>query len=217
MSVLTPKPHYFDLTLKGYAVQESSRRRGYFYSSHRDRWDVFDKEGGKVSLSLNYRRTRDECCVEDYRTLFGFEYHTESGLLKCGLEQVILTAEHNCSGMQARVVDAPPWKKYELDFLSDIADAILQNPVLIAESLPVKKEKRHYREFNLWGFPKEFVESFMRAIPYQSAYSIPYLKISVEMEKLGLKPSLGKQMVWGILPEAAGKGFSRSSHRSSGQ
>ncbi len=203
-----PKPHYFNLTLKGYAVQEDSCRRGYFYSSHGDRWEVFDQEGGRASISLNYRRTRDDYHVEDYRTLFGFEYQMRSGLLKCGLEQVILTAEHNCQGVQTRVIDAPSRKRYELDFLSNVVDAILQNPVLIAECPPVKIERRHYKEFNLSGFPKEFIESFLRAIPYKKSYSIPYLKISIEMEKLGLRPGLGKLMIYGIPPEAAGRGYS---------
>lgn len=211
-----PKPHYFNLTLKGYAVQEGSCRWGYFYSCHRDRWDVFDKEGGRAPILLNYRRTRNEYHVDDYHTLFGFEYHTESGILNCGLEQIILTAEHNYPGMQARVVDAPPRKKYELDFLSNVVAAILKNSALVAECPSVNTKRRHYRDFNLWGFPQEFIESFLRAIHHQRAYSIPYLKISVEMEKLGLRPSLGKQMIWGILPEAAGKGYSSHKHRSPG-
>ncbi len=207
----TPKPHYFEFTLKGYAIENNSRRWGYFRTIFRDRWDVFDKEGGRAPIILNYRHFGD-----DYRTLFGFEYQVENGILNCGLEQVILTADHSSQGVQTSIVDTPHRKKYELVFLSEVCDKILQNSALITECSPVKKE-RHYTEFHLEGFPEEFLEAFQRAIHERQAYSLAHLKVFIEMEKLGLRQSLGNTGNWGIVPEAAGRGYGRRRRGTHGQ
>ncbi len=189
----TPKPHYFNFKLKGYAVQEDSLRWGYFRSI-RDHWDTFDKEGGRAPISLNYRISKGveiNYRTYDYRTLFGFEYHTESGILNCGLEQVILTADPNCPGVRTGIVDKPNHKKYETDFLSEVCNVILQNSALISEC-PLPKAERHYTEFHLGGFPEKFVEAFRRAISERQAYSLPNLNVSLEMERLGLRATKGK-------------------------
>jgi hypothetical protein len=196
MSDPTPKPHYFDFKLKGYAVQEDSRRWGYFRSI-RDHWDVFDKEGRKAPISLNYRISKGveiNYRTYDYRTLWGFEYQMDSGILNCGLEQVILTADSNCPGVQTNIVDKPNRKKYEIDFLSEVVGVIHQNSAIISECSPVKKE-RHYTKFQLRGFPEEFMEAFQQAIRDRQAYSLAHIKVFVEMEKLGLSNNRGKQRV----------------------
>ncbi len=205
----TPKPHYFEFTLKGYAVQKDSLRWGYFRTIFRDRWDVFDKNGERAPILLNYRHFGD-----DYRTLFGFEYQMESGIIKCGLEQVILTADHSSQGVQTSIVDTPNRKKYENAFLLGVVETICQNPSLIAECPPAKIA-RHYTEFKLGGFPEEFQDAFKNALLKRCAYSLPNLKISLEMEKLGLKNTKGNN--WVVLPEAIGKGYRKSNHRNSGQ
>ena len=206
----TPKPHYFEFTLKGYAIQENSRRWGYFRCL-RDRWDVFDKEGGRAPIILNYRHFGD-----DYRTLFGFEYQIENGTIKCGLEQVILTADHSCQGIQTSIMDTPNRKKYENAFLLGVVETICQNPSLIAECPPAKVA-RHYTEFKLGGFPEEFQDAFKNALLKRCAYSLPNLKIYLEMEKFGLRNTKRSTSNWGVLPEAIGKGYRKSNHRSSGQ